>query len=197
MSYIELLLIGLSLCFDTFAVSLTGGICMRVKPNRWQVIRIFLTFALFQTGFTLIGWVLGTELYSLIEKVDHWIAFGLLVFIGGNMALEGLKPKVEECCQECKKSKTDLLNFRNLCLLSVATSIDALAVGISLAMVSLTSVKIVVGMGSIFLFTALASILGLKGGRSLGDRLGNKPELVGGVILIVIGVKILLEHLVF
>lgn len=198
MSYIELLLIGISLCFDTFAVSLTGGICMKTRPSRWQAVGIFLTFALFQTGFTLLGWILGTELYFLIEKVDHWVAFLLLAYIGGSMFIEGFKPRDDgECCQEGKRSKSDLIDFRNRVLLAVATSIDALAVGISLAMVSLTSSKIVVALGSIFFFTVLASFLGLNGGRSLGNRLGSKPDLVGGAILMFIGVKILIEHLVF
>lgn len=197
MTYIELLLIGVSLCFDTFAVSLTGGVCMKRRPSVGQTTKIFLTFALFQAGFTFLGWILGTELYFYIEKIDHWIAFLLLGYIGVNMIMEGLKPKRNECCDECARSKSDLLNAGNLVLLAVATSIDALAVGISLAMVSLSSVKIAVGIFSIFFFTALASYIGLNGGRSLGDKLGNRPELIGGVILMIIGVKILLEHLVF
>lgn len=192
MSYIELLLIGISLCFDTFAVSLTGGICMKTKLSVWQTLKIITVFALFQGGFTLIGWFLGTELYIYIERFDHWIAFFLLAYIGGGMLFEGRK---EEC--SCSKSKTNLLDNKNLCLLSIATSIDALAVGISLAMVSLSPVKILVGLISIFFFTALASFVGLNGGRSIGDRLGRKPEMLGGAILLIIGIKILIEHLVF
>ena len=197
MSYIELLLLGVSLCFDTFAVSLTGGICMGVKLNVWQTLKIILTFALFQMGLTMVGWLLGTGFYVYIERIDHWIAFGLLIYIGGGMLLEGIRGKEESECQECGKLKTNLLNTKTLCVLAVATSIDALAVGISLAMVSLSLLKLVIGMTSIFLFTALASYIGLNGGRAMGDRLGSKPELVGGLILVAIGVKILLEHLVF
>ena len=197
MSYVELLLLGISLCFDTFAVSLTGGICMGIKLNIWQTLKIILTFALFQMGLTMVGWLLGTVFYVYIERIDHWIAFGLLIYIGGGMLLEGFRGKEESECQECGKSKTNLLNPKTLCVLAVATSIDALAVGISLAMVSLTSLKLIVGMVSIFIFTALASYVGLNGGRAMGDRLGSKPEMVGGLILVAIGVKILLEHLVF
>ena len=197
MSYVELLLLGISLCFDTFAVSLTGGICMGIKLNIWQTLKIILTFALFQMGLTMVGWLLGTGVYVYIERIDHWIAFGLLIYIGGGMLLEGFRGKEESECQECGKSKTNLLNPKTLCVLAVATSIDALAVGISLAMVSLTSLKLIVGMVSIFIFTALASYVGLNGGRAMGDRLGSKPEMVGGLILVAIGVKILLEHLVF
>ena len=197
MSYVELLLLGISLCFDTFAVSLTGGICMGIKLNIWQTLKIILTFALFQMGLTMVGWLLGTGFYVYIERIDHWIAFGLLIYIGGGMLLEGFRGKEESECQECGKSKTNLLNPKTLCVLAVATSIDALAVGISLAMVSLTSLKLIVGMVSIFIFTALASYVGLNGGRAMGDRLGSKPEMVGGLILVAIGVKILLEHLVF
>ena len=127
MTYIELLLIGVSLCFDTFAVSLTGGVCMKRRPSVGQTTKIFLTFALFQAGFTFLGWILGTELYSYIEKIDHWIAFLLLGYIGVNMIMEGLKPKRNGCCDECARSKSDLLNAGNLVLLAVATSIDALA----------------------------------------------------------------------
>lgn len=197
MSYVELLLLGISLCFDTFAVSLTGGICMGIKLNIWQTLKIILTFALFQMGLTMVGWLLGTGFYVYIERIDHWIAFGLLIYIGGGMLLEGIRGKEESECQECGKSKTNLLNPKTLCVLAVATSIDALAVGISLAMVSLSLLKLVIGMTSIFLFTALASYIGLNGGRAMGDRLGSKPELIGGLILVAIGVKILLEHLVF
>lgn len=198
MSYLELLLIGVSLCFDTFAVSLTGGICLNTKLNLWQTTKIIMTFALFQMGLTLAGWLLGAGFYVYIERIDHWVAFGLLGYIGGNMIMEGLKGKGSgDSCEECPKNKTNLLDTKNLCLLAVATSIDALAVGISLAMVDLSFIKISAGLLSIFLFTALASYIGLNGGRSMGDRMGNKPELLGGAILLVIGVKILLEHLVF
>jgi putative Mn2+ efflux pump MntP len=197
MSYIELLLLGISLCFDTFAVSLTGGICMGIKLNVWQTLKIILTFALFQMGLTLVGWFLGTGFYVYIERIDHWIAFTLLIYIGGGMLLEGIRGKDKSECQECGKSKTNLLNPKTLCIMAVATSIDALAVGISLAMVSLSFLKLIIGMSSIFLFTALASYIGLNGGRAMGDKLGSKPEMVGGLILVGIGVKILLEHLVF
>lgn len=199
MSYIELLLIGITLCFDTFAVSLTGGICTRVKPNLWQTVKIFSTFALFQMGLTLTGWLLGTGFYVYIERVDHWIAFGLLAYIGGNMFVEGVKGGERNSCGECEcnQSKMNLLNYKNVCLLAIATSIDALAVGISLAMVTLPMEKIAFVMLAIFAFTALASYIGIRGGGSLGERLGSKPEVAGGVILLAIGVKILVEHLVF
>lgn len=199
MSYVELLLIGISLCFDTFAVSITGGICTRTRLNLWQMIKIFVTFALFQMGLTLIGWLLGTGFYVYIERVDHWIAFALLAYIGGSMFIEGVKGGERDSCDECEcnRTKMNLLNYKNVCLLAVATSIDALAVGISLAMVTLSPLKIIFVMLAIFSFTALASYIGINGGRTLGDRLGSKPEIVGGVILLVIGVKILIEHLVF
>lgn len=197
MSYFELILIGVSLCFDTFAVSLSGGICMEIRLNVWQTIKIIMTFALFQMGLTLAGWLLGAGFYNYIERVDHWVAFGLLAYIGGGMIIGSLKGKRGDSCEECSSSRTNLLNTKNLCLLAVATSIDALAVGISLAMVHLSAVKIISVMASVFLFTALASYIGLNGGRNMGDKMGKKPELIGGIILVAIGVKILLEHLVF
>lgn len=192
MTYIELFLLAIGLCFDTFAVSLTGGICLNVRLKWLQTVKIFSFFALFQAGFAFIGWLLGYSVSTYIEKYDHWIAFLLLLYIGGKMVFEGLSKEKEG--EECGKNKINLLDTKQLSLLSIATSIDALAVGISLAMINLDKVKVGVGLTMIFAVTALASLVGLLSGNRLGSRFGKKSELVGGVILIAIGVKILLEH---
>lgn len=190
MSYLELFLLALGLCFDTFAVSLSGGICLPCKPKVLQILKIIFCFALFQSGLTFIGWLLGVSVSSFIERFDHWFAFVLLLYIGGKMIYEGCS-KVDDSCP----SSINLLKPRKLVLLSIATSIDALAVGISLAIVKLSGLKMGVTMGMIFIVTSLASLVGLLGGRSFGHRVGKRSELLGGLILIGIGVKILIEHL--
>ena len=136
MSYIELFLLAAGLCFDTFAVSLTGGICTRGSLCVRQILRIIFCFAVFQAGLTFAGWLLGYSVSDYISKVDHWVAFVLLGYIGVKMIIEGCSKKEEEV------SGTSLLNTRQLVLLSVATSIDAVAVGISLAMIKLSFLKI-------------------------------------------------------
>lgn len=189
MSYIELFLLAAGLCFDTFAVSLTGGICTRGSLCARQILRIILCFAVFQAGLTFAGWLLGYSVSGYISKVDHWVAFVLLGYIGGKMIVEGCSKKEEEV------SGSSLLNTRQLVLLSVATSIDAIAVGISLAMVRLSFMKIGITTAMVLACTALASLAGLLGGRRLGSGIGKKSEILGGIILIAIGVKILVEHL--
>lgn len=192
MSYIELLLLAVGLCFDTFAVSLTGGICINTRLKWYQNIKIIFFFAMAQAGFTFIGWLLGYSVSEYIKMFDHWVAFLLLLYIGGKMIFEALsRDKPED-----GKSQMNLLDTKNLALLSVATSIDALAVGISLAVTGVAIIKIIVGLIMIFAVTALASEVGLSGGRRFGAKFGKRSELVGGIILILIGVKILIEHLV-
>ena len=189
MSYIELFLLAAGLCFDTFAVSLTGGICTRGSLCVRQILRIILCFAVFQAGLTFVGWLLGYSVSDYISKVDHWVAFVLLGYIGVKMIIEGCSKKEEEV------SGTSLLNTRQLVLLSVATSIDAVAVGISLAMIKLSFFKIGITTAMVLACTALASLAGLLGGRRLGAGIGRKSEILGGLILIAIGAKILIEHL--
>ncbi len=189
MSYFELFLLAVGLCFDTFAVSLTGGICFVSRPRWSGILKIIFSFGVFQAGFTLLGWALGSSVSSYIESFDHWIAFLLLAYIGGNMIRESFAREEET------SGTVDLLCTRKLCVLSVATSIDALAVGISLAMIQLENVKVWTGSAMIMAVTAMASLTGLFAGRAVGPKFGKRSELVGGVILICIGLKILLEHL--
>lgn len=186
MSYSELFILAVGLCFDTLAVSLSGGVCMKqrnIKP--W--LKIILIFALFQGGMTGVGFLFGVGVSDYITQYDHWIAFALLAFIGGKM--------IKESFEKGKESSVNLLNNRVLITVAIATSIDALAVGISLAFINLSYQRIVAGCMIIAIVTATASIIGLTGGRHLGPRFGKRSELLGGLILIVIGAKILIEHL--
>lgn len=179
-----LLAIGLS--FDTIAVALVGGACIKCIPF-WKRVRICLFFAGFQAGFTFIGWALGSTVSQYIEKYDHWIAFALLAYIGGKMVIDAFKSGKED-------EKVDLLSTKQLVISSVATSIDALAVGISFAMLEISTGKIAWSLLIIAAVTALFAAAGLIGGEKLGKVLGSKTNLLGGVILLAIGVKILLEH---
>ncbi len=194
MSHIEIFLLAVGLCFDTFAVSLCGGITVGRELRRTEVLKIILCFAFFQAGFAAAGWALGLTVSEYIERFDHWIAFILLGYIGGKMIYEGVTSKDEELECGCGRERSSLLNPRQLVLMSIATSIDAIAVGISIAFLQLSHVKIGVCMSEIFVCTALASLIGLSGGRKLGAKVGSRSEIVGGIILIAIGVKILIEH---
>ncbi|MCI2082533.1 MAG: manganese efflux pump MntP family protein [Bacteroidales bacterium] len=186
MSYLELSLLAFALCFDTFAVTVAGGIVLPKGSTVWQKIRIMLFFALFQAGFTFIGWVLGSTVSSYIEKWDHWIAFVLLLYIGGGMIADGFKKN--------GGNSVNLLETGKLTLCSIATSIDALAVGISLAMLSLVKEKVIFVHSMIFIVTALSAACGLGFGRRIGTLAGKRSNLIGGIILIAIGIKILLQH---
>lgn len=193
MSYLELFLMALSLSFDTFAVSLAGGMGLKEKPSVLMALKIFLFFALFQTGFTAIGWMAGRWVMNYICAFDHWVVFVLLSYIGGMMVRDGV---LELRGGAPKEQKYSLLKTGHLILLSIATSIDAVAVGVSLALIDIAYTKIVFGFSMIFATTFLASFAGLSGGRMIGGgKFSAKAEIVGGVILFGIGLKILLEHM--
>lgn len=189
MSYLEIFLLALSLCADTLAVTMAFGASSK-KIGLGTHLKIDLTLGFIQAAFTAIGWALGAACLSLIESVDHWIAFGLLLFIGVKMIVEAVRPASED-------DKADLMHFWPLVVAGIATSIDALVVGISLAMMSLGAVKLGVTFVAIFAVTALVAAIGLTGGRAFEKVLGRKAGIAAGVILIAIGIKILLEHLVF
>ena len=188
MSYLEIFLLALGLCADTLAVTMAFGAASG-RIGLGGHLKIDLTLGLIQAALTALGWVLGAACLQLIESVDHWIAFGLLLFIGVKMIIEAVRPAEEE--------KADLMHFGPLVVAGIATSIDALAVGISLAMMSLPAVKLGVTFGAIFAVTAIVAAVGLIGGRAFEKVLGRKAGIAAGIILIAIGVKILLEHLVF
>lgn len=187
MSLWELLLIAISLSMDAFAVSVCKGLSMS-KLNYKNASVIALFFGAFQALMPLIGWFLGTQLSRYISAFDHWIAFVLLAFIGGKMIYEALHGEMEDT------GCGDTLDIKELFVLAIATSIDALAVGITFAL--LPDTNIVLSVGLIGVITFVLSFAGVVIGNKFGSRYQNRAELFGGVILIAIGLKILIEHLI-
>lgn len=185
--FIELLLMGVGLAMDAFAVSICKGLGM-TKVNKKQAVTIGVFFGGFQALMPLIGWILGKQFERYITSVDHWIAFILLGFIGGKMIVESLKPEEEK---EIEKSDMPL-DLKEMFVLAIATSIDALAVGITFAFLGTPIIEAIAIIGIV---TFLISIGGLYVGNFFGSKYKNKAELAGGLILVLLGVKILLEHL--
>ena len=185
MTFIELLLIAIGLSMDAFSVSICKG--LTTKRFSWRMALICgLWFGLFQAVMPTIGYYLGAQFQEMIEAYDHWIAFGLLFLIGANMIREAIWGKKEE------GERNGALDVKTMFLLAIATSIDALAVGVSFAciQVKLWSSVIIIG-----LTTFVFSVLGVKIGNVFGSKYEKSAGIVGGIILILIGLKILLEHL--
>ena len=187
MGLLELLLIGIGLSMDAFAVAICQGLCMR-KINWNYTFVIALFFGGFQALMPFLGWLLGSQFAGYIQSVDHWVAFVLLLLIGGNMVRESLSKEEEatECAVE------ERISLKRLTVLSVATSIDALAVGITFAFLD---VEIVSAISIIGVTTFFLSLVGVVVGNFFGARYKRRAELTGGVILILLGTNILLEHL--
>lgn len=186
--FFTLLLMGVGLAMDAFAVSICKGLSMR-KVNKKQCLVIGLFFGGFQALMPFIGWVLGSQFEQYITSIDHWIAFILLGFIGGKMVVEAIREKDEAV--EVEKMDPPL-DFKEMFILAIATSIDALAVGITFAFLQ---VPIVEAISIIGITTFVISVIGVYVGNFFGNRYKKKAELAGGMILILIGLKILLEHL--
>lgn len=190
MIYVEMLLIAASLAMDALAVSITIGICREGIQIR-HALKVALFFGGFQALMPAIGYLAGISVAGLIAPVDHWVAFALLVFVGGRMLYETLHEKaIEDDDDACPVE--DPIGTRPLLLMAVATSIDALAAGISLALGQLPVTATILAIG---LVTAILSALGVMLGRRLGCLFQRYACVAGGVILILIGCKILLEHL--
>ncbi len=185
MNLLSVFFIGIGLSMDACAVSFAKGICLKGNMKK-HAFQLAFAFGFFQALMPLLGWWVGTQFESLITSVDHWIAFGLLGIIGGNMILESRKE--EEDCQVC----SDSIPPKELLLLAVATSIDALAVGVSFAFLK---VEILPAVCLIGVTTFLISFFAVFLGKRIGGKLGKYAELSGGILLILIGTKILLEHL--
>ncbi len=186
MGIIELLLLAVGLSMDAFAVSICKGLSMQKADKRAQF-TCGAWFGGFQALMPLIGFFLGSIFADAIEKFDHWVAFGLLALIGINM----LKEAFEKGC-DCEHHDADL-SVKTMFVMAVATSIDALAVGISLAMAG--DVNIIAAVLLIGVITFALSALGVKIGNVFGSRFEKKAQAAGGIILILLGLKILLEHL--
>ena len=185
MGVAELLLIAVGLSMDAFAVSVCKGLGMR-RLNVRVALVLALLFGVFQAGMPVIGWLLGSRFLWLIEPVDHWIAFVLLGFIGGKMILDAVRG------EEAESGVVDRIAWGEFLMLAVATSIDALAVGISFAALSVEIVPSVVMIGVV---TFVLSLVGVMVGHLFGSRFERPAQIVGGVVLVLIGVKVLLEHL--
>lgn len=183
MGIIELVLIAVGLAMDAFAVSICKGLSMK-KMDLKKASIIGAYFGIFQGGMPLIGYLLGVGFQEKIQAVDHWIAFALLAFIGGNMIKEALSKDEEDC--------NDSVDFKTMIVLAIATSIDALAVGVTFAFLK---VNIILAVLLIGIITFIISMVGVKIGNVFGDKYEKKAEFAGGLILILLGLKILLEHL--
>lgn len=188
MGFAELFLIGVGLSMDAFAVSVCKGLNMREKINYKHAFIIALFFGGFQALMPAIGYFLGRNFEKYITAFDHWIAFGLLAFIGIKMIIDAVK---EWNCED-KAEDSDKLDIKELFMLAVATSIDALAVGITFAFLQ---VSIGAAVSIIGVTTFVLSIVGVVIGNKFGSKYKSKAELAGGIILVLIGLKILLEHL--
>ena len=189
MGFWEVLLIGIGLSMDAFAAAVCQGLRMR-KLRYGNAMIIALFFGGFQALMPFLGWALGIHFEEYIVSVDHWIAFGLLAFLGGKMLFDVIRGGEDEDCKCAADS--GILDLKELFLLAIATSIDALAVGISFAFLQ---VKIGSAVSLIGVTTFILVFLGVLIGHRFGAKYKNKATVAGGVILILIGVKILLEHL--
>ena len=185
MGLIELFLIAVGLSMDAFAVSVCKGLAMPKCTFKKAAI-VGLWFGGFQALLPAIGYILGAQFQEAIASIDHWIAFVLLALIGGNMIHEALDNDEEEADAS--------LDVKTMFLLAVATSLDALAIGITFAFLKVSIIPAVCFIGIV---TFIISFAGVKIGNVFGARYKNKAEIVGGVILILLGLKILLEHLGF
>lgn len=183
----ELLVLAVGLSMDAFAVSICKGLAMK-RANLKGMLTCGVWFGGFQALMPLIGFFLGVLFANTIKAFDHWIAFGLLALIGANMLKEAFSKKDE--CEECGSAD---LSVKTMFVMAVATSIDALAVGVSLAMAG--NVNIWVAIALIGVITCVLSAVGVKVGSVFGARFEKKAQLAGGIILILIGAKILTEHL--
>ncbi len=181
-----LVIISIGLAIDCFSVSLCIGSAPRPLTFR-SVFRLSFHFGLFQGGMALLGWLLGTSLVQFVANIDHWIAFLLLLWVGGNMIREGISSTEEVIKENCEDQTRGL----SLMMLSVATSIDAFGVGLSLAFVE---ANIYTASALIGFISLVLSIIGLLGGQRIGQRFGKHAEIVGGLVLIFIGLRIVITH---
>lgn len=189
MNQLDIWFLALALAMDCFAVSIASGIIVKKHIGK-MMIRMAFLFGFFQAAMPLIGWFGVSTFTSYLENVDHWIAFGLLTFLGGRMIRESFLPEEEKKIKP-RKLKTQVV-------LAIATSIDALAVGISFACTGFSNLKmlvcplLIIGFVS-FVMSIIGVLLGVRFGKPITKKL--KPELLGGFILIIIGIKVLLSHL--
>ncbi len=184
MDFITVFILAIGLSMDSFAVSIGCGL-IEQKISFRHAAKISFSFAFFQGVFPVLGWYLGTEIKGYVEGLDHWIAFLLLLFLGSKMIYESSKRGESD-------DVSDIYSLKHIITLSIATSIDALAVGFSYALASTSNIfggAIIIGAVTFFF-----AMLGIRIGKDVGDSFGSKVEMLGGIILIGIGLKILIQH---
>ncbi len=184
MDFLTIVAVALGLSFDTFAVSLSYGV-VRNKILFWQAARIALVLAIFQGGLTVAGYFLGSLISDLLKASDHWIALGLLSFLGIKMIIEGIR----------RDDNSEVKDYSKLLILitvAVSTSIDAFAVGVSFAILDIMIWVSGIIIGAV---TFIASMTAIRIGKSAGSHLGQRVEIIGGIILMSIGIKIFIEHM--
>jgi putative Mn2+ efflux pump MntP len=186
MRLLEIILIALGLSMDAFAVSITLGLAVK-KPKPKEIIIPGLYFGIFQALMPTIGYFAGIHFANKIQNLDHWIAFILLGFIGGKMIKDSLSRKNNE-----EKINGDPFQLKKMLILALATSIDALAIGVTFAFFDVNIVTAVMIIGTITFFI---SICGVKIGNIFGIKLKSKAEFIGGAILVILGIKIVIEHM--
>ena len=195
MSIPELWLLAVALAMDCFTVSIVFGVLLR-KIEWRTILAVTFLFGLFQAMMPLAGWLATNSFSSLIEDYDHWIAFGLLAFLGGRMIKESFSDDEEE--EEAEAKHINPRKLKTQLVFAVATSIDALAVGISFTCLGFNTISslslplLIIGFVSLA-FSIVGSLLGIRFGKGVEKRL--KPELLGGIVLIIIGIRVLCEHL--
>lgn len=182
-SIYTVIMIGVGLSMDAFAVSITSGVCVK-EMKTISAVKIALFFGIFQMIMPIFGWFLGKYFAEMLYEIDHWIAFTILVFLGAKMIYESRKEE---------KKCPNFLNNKVLFFLSLATSIDAFAIGLTFAFLKTSIVLPVIIIGII---TFTISFSGIFIGKKFGDKLGNKAEIIGGLILIIIGIRILVIHMI-
>ncbi|MBQ2676618.1 MAG: manganese efflux pump [Clostridia bacterium] len=187
MDFISVLIIAVALAMDAFSIALSKGLCTK-KLYLADGLKIALCFGLFQGFMPFLGWIVGSRFSSLIENYSHWVGFALLSFIGGKMIYESLKGDEQTDCSP--------LTFRSLIVLGVATSIDALAVGLTFALQVQSILTVLLYCLIIAVITFIISLIGYLLGNKLGNFIGAKAEILGGIVLIGIGLKMLIEKLI-
>ncbi len=184
LSLLEIILIGIGLAMDCFAVSISFSV-IKKEIKFFEALKIAIFFGIFQAIMPVLGWLLSLTFKEYIQEFDHWIAFGILGTIGVKMLVESLK--------KTNKKQIQITNFWLIISLSIATSLDALIIGVSFAFLKVNITEAVIIIGIITLFI---SMVGFRMGMSLGSVFGKRAELIGGIVLIGIGTKILIEHLI-
>ena len=186
MSFITILIVAVALSMDAFSVSIATGAAYK-KTGNLNALKMAFFFGFFQAFMPVIGWLMGLTFRKYIESFDHWVAFALLALVGGKMIYEAIFTKEDQ-------QKNNVMTLALLLILSIATSIDALAVGITFSLITESITKAVIIIG---LVTFAFSYIGVFIGEKLGHFFENKIEIAGGLMLWAIGIKILLEHHVF